>query len=62
MNKPVIFCEEALGLNQLEPLTPDTEVLPFKHFAVSDVMQLLNLHLCTSSGKTLPVSQGPWLC
>lgn len=54
VTKPVVFCEEALGLNQPEPLTPETTVLPFKRFAVSDVMQLLNLHLCKSSGKALP--------
>ena len=53
MNKPGIFCEDTLALNQLELLTPDTMVLPVKHFTVSDVMQFVNLHLCKSHGKTL---------
>lgn len=53
MNKPVIFCEEAPALTQLELLTPGTMVLPFKHLSVLDGMQLANLHLCKSRGKTL---------
>lgn len=60
MNKPVIFCEEALALNQLELLTPDTMVLPFKRFAVSDEMQLVCI--CANHvARPCAVSQGPHL-